>query len=126
MLGQQSEPFLSQATFINASLVLERYPQWQLPLVNCGLAHHVERVVKSLLTTHADVPLTVLVLRFCFLQHDSPDETLGVELKDLWNFDDEILELNVHYLLVCANEHVDKLFVGDEEGDDGLESLVEV
>jgi len=121
MLRQESEPLLRESTLVDARLVLECNAQWSFPLIDLSIPHEGEGVVESLLTPHQDVPLSVLLLLFGFLKHDSPDKTFCVELKDLRNLHDKVLELHVYNLLIRSDEHIDEFLIGNEESDDCLE-----
>lgn len=51
-------------------------------------------------------------------QHYAPDQTFGVEFEDLRNLDDQVLELDIDYLLVDSDEDIDQFLVTDKEADD--------
>ena len=118
MLTHESEPLFGESTFIDASLVLESDPEGHLPFIRLRLPHNSEGVVECLVSPYEDVPATSLDFLFGLLQHDAPDQALGVEFEDLRDFHHEVFELNVDDLLVDSDEHVDQLLVADEEADD--------
>ena len=115
LLGKQRVPLFCESSLIHTPFIFKLDSESGQPLGFLIVFHHCNRISKRILPFYCKIFNVAFCLRCVFLYFSTPNKPFGVKIKELWDLDHQIFELNIHNMLIDPQNLIDKHLVPNKE-----------